>query len=749
LRGSRFSPALFASPRVAGPGALQRFGHAPLQDAARRGRGDLRPRATALLVAFALASRLAAAGEPVPLETPGAGTVAGNGNPTRAAVIPASLGAAAARERAASFFPELAQPPLDPPLTINGGFGEYRAGHFHAGLDLGTGERVGKPVHAPLSGWIGRVRTSGVGYGRSIYLQSRDGRLLQFGHLDAFAEPVASWVAAAQESSRQYDQDLWPESSRFPVRAGDVIAWTGESGAGGPHLHFEVRRGDMAYNPFRAGLGVRDATPPTITSLTLEPLDDASFVERCAAPYTVRFGARRETLRVEGRVRAVVGAYDGAGASARRIVPWSLAAEFDGRTIECRFDSLSWATDMPEGDYVFDAGRVVGERGLFLWAPPGFRPRVTVADAPAGAEAGTIVVRPGEPPRRLTLVARDAAGMRTTRVVVLRPPRGSARGPDTTRAGGRSTPVGRAERFEFASLPDGFWRVVYRGAPRGSRGVAIEIGAEGAATFPASTRGADWSVVIPVSAWESRWYVRGRDASGLAWREQAPPLVFGEDERAAEGAEGAEGAGASAGFRWSLPREARFEPGAIAQNLRPAPESAPRELAFAGIGGRLEPEALALRRPVHVVRPLAGVRDSARVGLYRHDPDGWSCLSARPAPGAQALEADSRRLGTFALFADTLAPRITALAPARTASPGPYSRWALEARLAEEGSGVDARASAFEVDGARVPSEWDAEERTLRWRPRVPPAPGRHTFTVVAADRAGNTARSPGSFVLD
>jgi hypothetical protein len=240
--------------------------------------------------------------------------------------------------------------------------------------------------------------------------------------------------------------------------------------------------------------------------------------------------------------------------------------------------------------------------------------------------------------------------------------------------------------------------------------------------------------------------VRGRDASGLAWREQAPPLVFGEDERAAEGAEGA---GASAGFRWSLPREARFEPGAIAQNLRPAPESAPRELAFAGIGGRLEPEALALRRPVHVVRPLAGVRDSARVGLYRHDPDGWSCLSARPAPGAQALEADSRRLGTFALFADTLAPRITALAPARTASPGPYSRWALEARLAEEGSGVDARASAFEVDGARVPSEWDAEERTLRWRPRVPPAPGRHTFTVVAADRAGNTARSPGSFVLD
>jgi murein DD-endopeptidase MepM/ murein hydrolase activator NlpD len=745
LRGSPISPPDLRPAPPPSPGALQRIGRAPLQDAARRWFGARR-RAAALLAACALAARLAAAGDPAPLETPGAGTVAGNDSHPPAAAIPATLGAAAARERAAAFLPGLTQPPLDPPLTINGGFGEYRPGHFHAGVDLGTGERVGKPVHAPLAGWIARVRSSGVGYGRSLYLQSRDGRLLQFGHLDAFAEPMASWIAAVQESSGQYDQDLWPEASRFPVRAGDVIAWTGESGAGGPHLHFEVRRGDMAYNPFRAGLVVADKTPPVITSLTLEPLDDASFVERCAAPYTVRFGARRETLRVEGRVRAVVGAFDGAGESARRIEPWSLAAEFDGRAIETRFDSLSWATDMPEGDYVFDAGRVTGDRGLVLWAPPGFRPRVTVTDAPPGEAAGTIVVRPGDPPRRLTLVARDAGGMRTIRNVVLRPPSAAARGADTSRAGGRATAVAATQRFEFASLPDGYWRVVYRGAPRGSRGVAFEIGADGATVFPAGTRGADWSAVIPVAALDSRWYVRGRDASGLAWREQAPVLAFAEGGRAAT--EG-EAAGGTAGFRWSLPREARFEPGAIAQDSHPAPQTAPRELAFAGVGGRLEPEALALRRPVHVVRPLAGVRDSARVGLYRHDPDGWSCLTARPAPGAAVLEADSRRLGTFALFADTLAPRITPLATARAAASGSYSRWALEARLAEEGSGVDTRATAFEVDGARVPSEWDAEERTLRWRPRVPPAAGRHSFTVVAADRAGNTARSSGSFVID
>src|SRR5262249_49161734 len=207
-----------------------------------------------------------------------------------------------------------------------------------------------------------------------------------------------------------------------------------------PHLHFEVRRGDMAYNPFRAGLAVPDAIAPTIASLTLEPLDDASFVERCASPYTLRFGARRDTLRVEGSGRAVGGAYGGAGAGARRIVPWSLALEFGGRSVECRFDSLSWATDMDECEYVFDAGRIVGDRGLVPWAPAGFRPRVLVSAAPRDQETGTIVGRPRDPPRALRIVARDAAGQRATRTVGLYPPRPSARGPDSTRAGGVDAP---------------------------------------------------------------------------------------------------------------------------------------------------------------------------------------------------------------------------------------------------------------------------------------------------------------------
>jgi hypothetical protein len=140
---------------------------------------------------------------------------------------------------------------------------------------------------------------------------------------------------------------------------------------------------------------------------------------------------------------------------------------------------------------------------------------------------------------------------------------------------------------------------------------------------------------------------------------------------------------------------------------------------------------------------------TTHVGLYRDQGGGWELVGAALDSASHAVVAESRSLGRFALFADTLGPRIAPLKPAAHATPATYNRWALEARLTEDGSGVDARATWFEVDGARVPSEWDAEQGTLRWRPRRAPAPGTHRFSVVAHDRAGNVTLRGGTFVLD
>ena len=147
-------------------------------------------------------------------------------------------------------------PPLEHSLGLTSGFGEYRDGRFHAGIDYSTGGRTGLPVRAVADGWVERVRTSGVGYGRSVYLRLADGRTAVYGHLSGFATALDTWVATPQDSSGEYEQDLVPPPRMFAFRRGDVLAYSGESGAGPPHLHFEIRRGDMNLHPLRQGIRV-------------------------------------------------------------------------------------------------------------------------------------------------------------------------------------------------------------------------------------------------------------------------------------------------------------------------------------------------------------------------------------------------------------------------------------------------------------------------------------------------------------
>jgi len=627
-----------------------------------------------------------------------------------------------------SFDAPLPRTPLAPPLVITGGFGEFRIGHFHAGLDLGTGQRVGRVVLAPARGWIERVRASGVGYGRSLYLRTDDGRLLQFGHLDAFVEPVASYVGAIQDSSGQYEQDLWPERGRFRFKAGDRIAWTGESGAGGPHLHFEVRRGDMAYHPLRAGLVTPDSMPPTLVSLTLEPLDDTSTVERSAAPITISLGAEPETVAVRGRLRAYVGARDGAWRGVDRMVPWSVSMTWEERMVECRFDSVSWATDMAEGDYVYDAGRATGSREILLWAPAGFRARVIHADSPPTEEAGTITVRPHDPPRILTLMARDLGGGLAERRVVLRP--------ENRTTAERKTPMPSGPFLAFASLPGGYLRVAGRlmgepprvGLTRSGRVYTARRAREG------------WAVVLPAvvrksaPAWADTVRVDGNRYP--VWVASITPrdsIVLVPSPE----------------WKIEVPAGAVFEKGVLVAVPGDRPERA-GELEPVTRSVRFEPERFPLRRPARLTATLGPAGPHEHVGLFREGDDGWDFVSSSlDSTGGYRFTGDARRLGRFALFRDNAPPRVTRRAPPRRATSGRYSRWAVEAGVEEEGSGLDGRASYFVVDGKRVPTEWDSEEKTLRWRPAKRPKSGRHRVEIVAADRMGNTSRTAGIFVLD
>ncbi len=599
--------------------------------------------------------------------------------------------------------------PLQPFPGLTSGFGEYRdGGRFHAGLDYSTGERTGEPVLAVADGWVERVRTSGVGYGRSVYLRLPDGRTAVYGHLERFAPALDAYVAARQDSSGSYEQDLWPPARTLRFRAGEILGWSGQSGVGPPHLHFEIRRGDMNLHPLKQGIAVADATPPTIAAVTITPAEPGARVAGGFDSWRHDIGDRRDVAgpEVAGPFHLALDTWDRVGRRANRMATYRLRVEVDGRpAYEAVLDSVSWDA-MAASDRVFDLGATfegVTERRR-LEAIPGDRSGV-VRSGPA---AWTLP--PGA--HRLAFIAEDEAGNRTTRTlrinVLAIAPRGGA------------APAGAA-----SALLAGDRRAGVRLVPRG-RG-AIVAAARGAGRPPF----ARWSELTIVDSL--------RHEGGMLWAVTAPPAPF-----LGPGASGlcvaGEGRGRitpSPGVELSWEADTFHEPAALVlegEPATPSPELAPAlplEL-------RIDPNDLALARPLRFAwspPELAG-REARGVGLFWRTHASWSFLAGRDSSGAWS--ASTRRLGAFALMADTTAPRLVPPAAyvARAGAVAP----ALSFELSDRGAGLVAAEQRMFLDGRRVPAEYDPDADRLTWRPRTPLAPGAHEVIVEAVDALGNRA---------
>ena len=243
--------------------------------------------------------------------------------------------------------------PLGIPISLSGNFGELRPNHYHMGLDLKTQNRQNLPVAAAADGYIARVKVEPGGFGQAIYINHPNGFTTLYAHLNHFTPAVEAWVKQQQYARQSWQVLLELPPSLFPVRKGDIIAYSGNTGGSqAPHLHFEVRRtaDDVNLNPLLFGLPLADAVAPVVQRLAFYDRTGSVYEE---APRSIALKPAANHLYAVGatvvlpwpRISVAIGAYDTQNGSSNKTGIYEAELLMDGEPLSAfRMNAISYTT---------------------------------------------------------------------------------------------------------------------------------------------------------------------------------------------------------------------------------------------------------------------------------------------------------------------------------------------------------------------------------------------------------------------
>ncbi len=291
---------------------------------------------------------------------------------------------------------------------LAGSMGELRPNHFHGGLDIKTGGGVNQPVYASADGYISRLKQSSFGYGNVLYITHPNGTTTVYGHLNEFRGPVLAALRRQQYKAQQYDVEMHLSAGQFPVKRGEVVALSGNTGgSAGPHLHWEVRDAqDRQLNPLQWGgfEEIKDHLGPVLQAVAVEPLRIGSRVrgrfERALLlpalqPAPGATTVLSDTVRCFGTVGLLVQGFDRFDGAWNKNGIQRVRVQVNGQP---HYEHLIDAVPFPHGsrqinnfvDYFYQ--RTSGRMLQKLWIDDGND--LTIYQ-PAGAGRGLLHVAPG------------------------------------------------------------------------------------------------------------------------------------------------------------------------------------------------------------------------------------------------------------------------------------------------------------------------------------------------------------------
>ena len=234
---------------------------------------------------------------------------------------------------------------------LTSSFCEYRPGHYHAGIDIKTWNTEGYPCYAAADGRIIKIRVSPFGYGKVLYLKMTDGRTAVYAHLQRFTKKIEKEIRRMQIEKQKYTITWHPKNLR--VKKGQTIAYSGQTGIGVPHLHFEIRdKNGVPLNPLKFYKNkIKDQTAPRLLELMIIPQDENSRINGSFLPKAFPLKLMnnniyiiKEALFIKGKIGLALRGFDRADGIYNKFSFYNFNLSADDKKIfEAQYDKVGFS----------------------------------------------------------------------------------------------------------------------------------------------------------------------------------------------------------------------------------------------------------------------------------------------------------------------------------------------------------------------------------------------------------------------